>query len=145
MKQKIQFFFCIIILIELLGCATPIPYTPKASKSFSENQNVIKRILSEQPVKFAPNNIIITNEYIQINKITYKRSFHTYGITTLPELTTIYFSSIGESKIYHKGKYFIVMIYDTNKNFRYKVFTPSEEDARQFVDAVYSLKKAKNE
>ena len=135
---KPTILICTLFLV--VACASTINYVPESSESISEAKLTIKRFLQEQPSKFVPTDVEITDDYIKMTNQVANLSLLVGGITTVPTVTFIYYSNIGEIKLYYKRGIYRIVVFDKDSTIvRCKVYSINESKAKGFIDALYTL------
>ncbi len=117
-----------------MGCsATHIPYQPEEFPDISRTMNVLKETLSFQSPNHAVKNVEIKPDYFRV--ITGSRNQPTY----------IYFDNIQKIELHEKRKWKIVTIRGDNYSVLYRLYAEDEAVAKDFINAVYTLKNHKKE
>lgn len=102
----------------------------------TEAQRFTRRFLEEQPAKYAPIQIEITEEKITLTK---------GGDRRLPAVSTIYRDNIGSTELsyrhqWHLHHWYEVRVYDKEGSLFVRAISRSQEGAKQFIDAIRSLR-----
>lgn len=136
--MKTTILICTLLLV--VACASTIKYVPEPSESVSKAKLTIKRFLQEQPSKFVPTDIEITDNYVKMTNQVESISLLFGGVTTTPTVTFIYYSNIGEIKLYYKRGIYRIAVFDKGSTIeRCKVYSTNESKAKGFIDALYTL------
>ena len=88
----------------VLGCSTPVKYVPQPNLTPEEAKHTILRAFEEQPAKFAPDRVEVTDEKISLWADATKRSGLVGGVTTVTSTTTVYFESHGVAQVERRSK-----------------------------------------
>lgn len=140
--------------LSLCACASLVAYAPK-QMSREKAQSIIEQVLMEEPLKFRPESVEFTPEYVAI--------YQGYGAKSggaavvLPNTpvvlsgnrssskqisTRIYYSSINEILLYRDNNHYAMRPMTKEGRVIHTAVTMSEEKARQYVDALHSLRPA---
>lgn len=132
-------FACTLLLV--FACASTMNYVPKQFQSVSEAKLTIKRFLKEQPPEFVPYNIEITTDCLKTENYLIRGSVLAAGITTVPTITYVCYSNIGDIKLYFKKGIYRIFVFDKDSSVvRSKYYSSNESKAKKFIDALYTLK-----
>ncbi|TNF67743.1 MAG: hypothetical protein EP298_06810 [Gammaproteobacteria bacterium] len=146
--------FLFVICLLLASCATKIPYSPK---QLNENEALftIERAFLEQPEKFRPRSILITNKYIALSDGVISKTSGKSGSTIIysSALTTsksttqaykhesrIYYASIDKIELYSKKNYYIVVLKRNTGHTIKKVYIYNKNLAEKFIDSITYFK-----
>ena len=128
-------FACTLLLI--FACASTKNYVPKQFQSASEAKLIILRFLREQPPKFAPHDIEIADNYLR----TEHYANPVKALARVPTITYIYYSSIGDIKLYYKNGIYRIFVFDKDgTRVRRRYYSSSESRSKELIDALYTLK-----
>ena len=130
----------LIITLLLIGCST-IGYTPNTSKTNTiEAKAIVKLIVQEQPGELAPIKVEITDRYFKM----YATKSNPANGYIIPWNTVVYFNNIGKIELKQEKKWskkwYVISIIDRNQNLRYSVYSSQENNAKLFIDALFTLK-----
>lgn len=114
----------LLALLGLAGCSQFVHYTPVEYSG--DPLATVERTLREQPGAYAPVSLEINRD-----RFIAKHNRQTP--------VTVYFNSVGEVRMFKKGREYRMRIIDRSGAGRMWVVTHSEEQARQFVDAMRRL------
>ena len=138
LNMKNTILICTLLLV--VACASTINYVPKSSESVLEAKLTIKQFLQQQPPQFVPNDVEITDNYFKMIKQSTRAGIWTYGITTVPIVTFVYYGNIGKINLYYKKGIYRIFVFDKDSNIvRCKVYSANENKAKGFIDALYTL------
>lgn len=132
-------------LLVVVGCASHIAYVPNCVFEESEAQLVVRRFLEEQPAKYAPIKIEITDEKISLTKYRTKGG-DMYGRgSEVLAVSTLYRDNIGSTELvlrhqWHMHHWYVARIYDKSGSLFARGITRDKERAQQFLDAIVSLR-----
>lgn len=121
------------------GCSASVSYAPTASLSQQEAVAVITRCLEEQPGGYAAMNVNVSSERLTFEK---QHGSLVFG-GSRPVATAFYFDTLGKMDITKKSKGSVVRVWDSSEVFRFLVVIPDPARARQFMDAMTSMAKAR--
>jgi uncharacterized protein YcfL len=127
MIKKILLVF--IIELMLHGCsATKLSCTPTDRNNVSQSIHVLKESLKYQSPEHKVDSVAVNHDYIKIiSEPNAKISF-------------IHFDVMGGIELHKKGEWKIVTIKSLNNTIMYRLYVESDEVAKNFIDAVYTLK-----
>ena len=133
-------FACTLLLV--FACASTMNYVPKQFQSVVEAKSIIFRFLKEQPPKFVPYDIEVANDYLKTGSYFTRIDYFLGVISTTPTTTYLYYSNIGDIKLYFKKGIYRIFVFDKDSSFvRSKYYSTNESKAKEFIDALYTLKK----
>ena len=148
-----------VAAVLLAGCATQVPHAVSTSMSIADAQAAIERVLMEQPRKFRPQSVVFSNKFFGIsNGMTAQESSaatavvlgsglvvaNGSGESHYKELSTrVYYSSIGETKLYKKRYWRVVDVLNKDGRLALRTYTTNDESAHQFVDAIAVLSRTR--
>lgn len=114
----------LLALLGLAGCSQFVHYTPVEYSG--DPLATVERTLREQPGAYAPVSLEINRD-----RFTAKHNRQTP--------VTIYFNSVGEVRMFKKGREYRMRVIDRSGAGRMWVVTRNEDQARRFVDAITQL------
>jgi len=152
-------FLIIVFSLIILSCASQVEYTHKSDITREESLKIIEQVVYEQPQKYRPEYVQITDEYIGYGSGTVSRhSGSNVGVHVTNDVSVakskgksktkyiskrVYFNSIGKVNLFKKRKWFSVQIISTDGYQLDQIFTRNETKARRLIDAIYFLKNNK--
>lgn len=148
----------LILATVLTGCAaTQLQHTPTTNMTVADAQLLIEQVLMEQPPQYRPQGVVFTETYWGTSdgvKAVGKSSgisIPAGGVSLTmgdsksinKELTTrIYYSSMGETKLYKKRDWHVIDIHNSDGYRMLRAYSTNEAKAHQFVDAMAVLTSA---
>ena len=150
-----------ILILLLAACtAKSIHYTPIAVSSKSQAIKIIEQVFFEQHIKYRPQNIFITDDFIGLARGTLSKSSGlgvgignnrnlAIGLGSSKTLSKginqrIYFNSLGAPELYIKRGRYIAQIKSKSGQTIINVRAKSEVKAKRFMDSImYFVKNAK--
>ncbi|MEZ9468949.1 sensor protein [Vibrio lentus] len=142
---------CFIFIVLLLtGCAAkPVPYSPLDVVNKKVAANVIEQVVMEQPTKFRPEGLVVTNSYLGLSegynsKVVavgnYSDASNLVVLSANVKLSDInsryYFNSISALELYSKRDWFIIQLKNDEKRVTKRFYTRSLEKAQRFIDSM---------
>ena len=143
------------VFVLLAGCvATSLLHSPRTI-SKADAEAIIEQVLMEQPAKFRPESVVFEPSYFGLGQGSSTRGRASgVGVPVGPAVlvaggnesrtrelaTRVYYSSVGTVPLYKDGKWRVIQVRNTEGYLMLKIYATNEERARQFVDAVFSLK-----
>ncbi len=121
-----------------LCCLAPLscflnPTVSYVPQSIIDPAKVIERVMTSQPPDYAgavPNKVSVTNDSIQM----WMPAQGDGG----PNIGEIYYNEIGKVVLKHTDVWYVEII-DRSGVGMYNVFTRDESEAKQFMDALYTV------
>lgn len=146
---------CTLLLMVTFLCSctsTPVQIDAPIIMSDIDAVKIIERVFFEQSIKFRPENVVVTHDYIALAEGRESRSRG--SVVALPAgetiigignnrtftrdiSTRIYFDSIGEILLYKKRDYFIIQIQDNGGRVIKNVYCRVEDLSNQFIGSIY--------
>jgi hypothetical protein len=140
MKGRSAFFF--IVLICMTSCSTTMlkDYLPKSDLDSVAAEKVIRRALEEQPWEYRPKEIKFSEDALRITVVRYRfdGNFHREPNGEIP--INVYYDSLGKTKVVRKRGRFVLTITNRRGELLRNVFLPDETEAKNFLDALESLR-----
>ncbi|MBT9241087.1 MULTISPECIES: hypothetical protein [Vibrio] len=142
---------CFIFIVLLLtGCAAKqVPYSPLDVVNKKVAANVIEQVVMEQPTKFRPEGLVVTNSYLGLSegynsKVVavgnYSDASNLVVLSANVKLSDInsryYFNSISALELYSKRDWFIIQLKNDEKRVTKRFYTRSLEKAQRFIDSM---------
>lgn len=142
---------CFIFIVLLLtGCtAKQVPYSPLDVVNKKVAANVIEQVVMEQPTKFRPEGLVVTNSYLGLSegynsKVVavgnYSDASNLVVLSANVKLSDInsryYFNSISALELYSKRDWFIIQLKNDEKRVTKRFYTRSLEKAQRFIDSM---------
>lgn len=142
---------CFIFIVLLLtGCASKqVPYSPLDVVNKKVAANVIEQVVMEQPTKFRPEGLVVTNSYLGLSegynsKVVavgnYSDASNLVVLSANVKLSDInsryYFNSISALELYSKRDWFIIQLKNDEKRVTKRFYTRSLEKAQRFIDSM---------
>lgn len=142
---------CFIFIVLLLtGCAAKqVPYSPLDVVNKKVAANVIEQVVMEQPTKFRPEGLVVTNSYLGLSegynsKVVavgnYSDASNLVVLSANVKLSDInsryYFNSISTLELYSKRDWFIIQLKNDEKRVTKRFYTRSLEKAQRFIDSM---------
>jgi len=142
---------CFIFIVLLLtGCAAKqVPYSPLDVVNKKVAANVIEQVVMEQPTKFRPEGLVVTNSYLGLSegynsKVVavgnYSDASNLVVLSANVKLSEInsryYFNSISALELYSKRDWFIIQLKNDEKRVTKRFYTRSLEKAQRFIDSM---------
>ncbi|MEZ9455008.1 sensor protein [Vibrio splendidus] len=142
---------CFIFIVLLLtGCAAKqVPYSPLDVVNKKVAANVIEQVVMEQPTKFRPKGLVVTNSYLGLSegynsKVVavgnYSDASNLVVLSANVKLSDInsryYFNSISALELYSKRDWFIIQLKNDEKRVTKRFYTRSLEKAQRFIDSM---------
>jgi hypothetical protein len=142
---------CFIFIVLLLtGCAAKqVPYSPFDVVNKKVAANVIEQVVMEQPTKFRPEGLVVTNSYLGLSegynsKVVavgnYSDASNLVVLSANVKLSDInsryYFNSISALELYSKRDWFIIQLKNDEKRVTKRFYTRSLEKAQRFIDSM---------
>ncbi|MEZ9425049.1 sensor protein [Vibrio lentus] len=142
---------CFIFIVLLLtGCAAKqVPYSPLDVVNKKVAANVIEQVVMEQPTKFRPEGLVVTNSYLGLSegynsKVVavgnYSDASNLVVLSSNVKLSDInsryYFNSISALELYSKRDWFIIQLKNDEKRVTKRFYTRSLEKAQRFIDSM---------
>ena len=121
----------LVLLIEMVlyGCsATKLTCTPTDRGNITQSINVLKESLRHQSPDHKVNSVAVDHDYIKIISEPNSRT------------SFIHFDFIGGIELHEKGDWKIVTIRGLDNTILYRLYVESDDVAKNFIDAVYTLK-----
>lgn len=121
--------FLIVFGLALYGCsATKLSCTPTDRGSVAQSMDVFKESLKYQSPSHKVHSVVVNHDYIKIvSEPNAKVSF-------------IHFDAIGGIELHEKSEWKIVTLKNLDNTIMYRLYVESDEVAKNFIDAVYTLK-----
>ena len=127
----------VIILFLTAGCAaTVLEYSPQIIADGDPKQ-IIKQVIMEQPLKKAPRSAFVNDQYMEIEASVIRAG--DLSARKAPTTISIYFNNIRSMSLTKSNNYYIVALFNKAGEERYRVYSRQEEQARLFIDAIYSM------
>jgi hypothetical protein len=145
MKQLLTALSITLCIFLQCGCSTPpIEYKPIITNDVSQSKKDIEFTLYSQLKNKTPNSVRITEDFIGIGGIGFKRSHHIMNANFTSTVgyaneTRIYFRSLGKSNLYHRRSYYPVFVYDSSGYIIYQAFFKTKDNAKLFINSLYTL------
>lgn len=142
---------CFIFIVLLLtGCAAKqVLYSPLDVVNKKVAANVIEQVVMEQPTKFRPEGLVVTNSYLGLSegynsKVVavgnYSDASNLVVLSANVKLSDInsryYFNSISALELYSKRDWFIIQLKNDEKRVTKRFYTRSLEKAQRFIDSM---------
>lgn len=142
---------CFIFIVLLLtGCAAKqVPYSPLEVVNKKVAANVIEQVVMEQPTKFRPEGLVVTDSYLGLSegynsKVVavgnYSDASNLAVLSANVKLSDInsryYFNSISALELYSKRDWFIIQLKNDEKRVVKRFYTRSLEKAQRFIDSM---------
>ncbi|MFA0613101.1 sensor protein [Vibrio splendidus] len=142
---------CFIFIVLLLtGCAAKqVSYSPLDVVNKKVAANVIEQVVMEQPTKFRPEGLVVTNSYLGLSegynsKVVavgnYSDASNLVVLSANVKLSDInsryYFNSISALELYSKRDWFIIQLKNDEKRVTKRFYTRSLEKAQRFIDSM---------
>jgi hypothetical protein len=136
MKKMLILLFCIFLFS--CGRLYIIPYQPNTN--IINPTKTIERIIRSQPPAWTtvPYEISVTKDCIQMGLAEKSRKSKRVDDISI----TICYENIGKVNLYKTDIYY-VEIYDRMNNWMYTVYSFEESNAKNFIDALYTMMKSK--
>jgi hypothetical protein len=132
----------IAILVFGTSCSTTMltDYKPKSDLDSRAAETIIRRALEEQPWEYRPNQILFTDDSLKLIVTRYKINddFMREPVGTVP--IAIYYRSLGKPEVVGRRGRVIVVLRNKYGEALRKVFFPDETEAKQFLDALETLR-----
>ncbi len=137
--------FIIVLFLLLASCGyKQVSYQTSNWYSVNASVEIVEQFLRENlPSKSNLLNVEVNNKFFKLETTTVKKTkflFINKGITSIDNVSYVYFNSIADIKLFHKGQWMVVF-YDSANRAIFKTHTHREDKANQFIDAVSSLAK----
>lgn len=127
MKKGIQL---IVFAFFLSGCATQLTYQPVDMGDIELSKKMVENGLLHQSPNHGVKSSTIARDYIKIE--TTKTVHH------------IIFNNIDIIELHEKHEWKIVSIWDAREGLMYRLYVTDEKIARDFINAIYTLKNPNN-
>lgn len=128
MNPKINKLLIFLISLLISGCsATKLSYEPYEHKSVAHSIEILKTSLKYQSPNHKVKSIEIKHDYFKIIARPNNRTSY------------IHFESIGNIEFHEKNQWKIVTIRGLDRTILYRLYVKSDEIAKNFIDAVYTL------
>lgn len=142
---------CFIFIVLLLTgfAAKQVPYSPLDVVNKKVAANVIEQVVMEQPTKFRPEGLVVTNSYLGLSegynsKVVavgnYSDASNLVVLSANVKLSDInsryYFNSISALELYSKRDWFIIQLKNDEKRVTKRFYTRSLEKAQRFIDSM---------
>jgi len=148
--------YYILISSVLIGCsATQIPYTKETIKNSESAYKIIEQVIYEQPTKYRPEELFLTDTYIGYSNGSVNRSSSytsTVEISPNSSLSTglskstskniktrIYFNSLNPPKLYKKRSWYVIQLRNRPGHLLKNVYTRDKNKAIKFINALLLL------
>jgi hypothetical protein len=150
----------ILMTLLLSGCVAQQLQHSSEPIGLDEARALAEQVFMEQPQKFRPQEVAFTQTYIGIDNgvISQGRSrgvaipvgnIAIVGGRNRSVSKTlnsrIYYSSIGNIRLYRKGGWFLIQIYSVDKLMLQRVYCRNEINANRFIDSLYALRNGQDE
>lgn len=150
-SRLFEFFVLVCISITLFGCAAQrLSYEPKTVKSFNEAVFVIEQVFYEQPQRYRPDGVVVSNSYLGISlgsgSVSTGAGVVTGSNNAISNASTlesaninnrIYYNSIGDIFLFKKRDWFIVQIIRKDGTHFRSIYTREKHKAEALVDSLY--------
>ncbi|MFS1901012.1 sensor protein [Vibrio lentus] len=126
-----------------------MPYSPLDVVNKKVAANVIEQVVMEQPTKFRPEGLVVTNSYLGLSegynsKVVavgnYSDASNLVVLSANVKLSDInsryYFNSISALELYSKRDWFIIQLKNDEKRVTKRFYTRSLEKAQRFIDSM---------
>ena len=124
-----KIFLILLFELTLYGCsATKLSCTPTDRGSVSQSMAVFKESLKQQSPNHKVQSVVVNHNFIKI--ISEPNS----------KISFIHFDAIGGIELYEKSEWKIVTLRNLDNTVMYRLYVKSDEVAKNFIDAVYTLK-----
>lgn len=137
----------------LAGCtATQIPYSPETVTSKEDSERIIEQVIMEQPAKYRPESVLITDDYLAFGEGYSEKSVGMASGTKLGSSAVIgvgssrtkgkeinsrlYFNSLGVPLLYAKRSWYIIQVVDNHDAVLKRYYTRDKHKAESFIDAL---------
>lgn len=140
------FKFGLVLLLS--GCAAQqIPYAPEPTANKNDAQRIIEQVTMEQPTKYRPQNVLVTDDYIAFDEgytgktvgsaTAINNTAVGYAVTKGKNVgSRLYFNSLGVPTLYKKRGWFVVQLVDSNDQILKRLYTRDEAKAEALIDSV---------
>ena len=129
MKKWVVFVCC----LALFACNRTVHYDPSLIVA---PEKIIERVMTSQPPEYAetvPSRVSVKNDCIEM-----WTSESGGGGKSEVSAGTIYYKNIGKTMLNHTDIWYVSII-DHSGILMYNVFSFKENEAKQFIDALYTL------
>jgi len=143
----------LILPLFLFGCtATLLQHTPNPVESKVLATQIIEQVVAEQPLKYRPEGMLITDEYLAFGDGTISKgrgvasstlisntSAISIGVTKTKSkhvTSTLYFNSLDGMELFHKRDWYIIQLRNDENNIVKRFYTRSRKKADRFIDAM---------
>ncbi len=139
-----------LVMATFTACgSTLVPYAPKTNMPQDVAIKTIEQVSFEQHVKYRPEHVAVTPEYMHFSQGSTSRGVGIVPIrgvalqrSKLKSIQNrVYFNNMSGFRFYTKRNWFIVFIAGPRGEVLHRTYCYSREKATDFMDAVASLKR----
>jgi len=127
-----------LTIVATFGCRIYMDYSPQPMETTDVARKAIAEILDQQPGVHAA---IETEVYDDKFSILHSRANKFFGTSQVYK-TTIFYASIGEMRLSHKGSWFAVTIMGRNLEPLLHVYIADRASSDRFLNALETMRRA---
>jgi hypothetical protein len=130
------------ILLVGTSCSTTMltDYKPKSDLNSLDAATIIIRAFEEQPGDYRPIEISVGDDAIRLTLTRYQIDDDFRRVPVGKTLVTIYYRTLGKHEVFSKRGKVNVILRDKYGETLRRVFFPGETEAKQFLDALETLR-----
>jgi hypothetical protein len=131
-----------LLVVVLAGCSTAMEY--KTVAVTGDPKKVIERVLMEQPRKYHPDYVSVTDDYVEYGGVTYSKAA-TAGLgpdVTRRDVKRMYWKSITENRLFSRGRWWLVKSANAQGRLIGEAWVGDEASAVQYISALDAMKKS---
>jgi outer membrane PBP1 activator LpoA protein len=132
----------ILVVMALAGCGTPMTeYQPVTVAG--DPKAIVEQVLMEQPRKFHPDYVRVTDEYVEYGGAAYSKD-PPIGIghsVSRKDVTRMYFKSIAENRLFAKGRWWMVRSVNDKGTLIGEAWTDDQDKAVKYISALEELRR----
>ncbi|OWT69148.1 MULTISPECIES: hypothetical protein [unclassified Achromobacter] len=125
----------------LVGCASILEYKTAAVQG--DPKLLVEQVLMEQPRKFHPDYVNVTDLFVEYGGATYSKDPPT-GIghsVSRKDVKRMYYKSIAENRLFAKGRWFMVRSVNAQGTLIGEAWSDDKDKAVQYISALEELKR----